>query len=212
MPALVAYALTDLTTAKEYLGITGASKDDLIRRLINASTDYIENYCKRRFISTTHTNEMYDGNETNEIQTINYPIISITSLAYRDSLDYSGTGDWTTVNASDYYYEANTGRVYIVGSKLSFDTGIAGSGFQAGFRNWRLTYVAGYATIPYDLEEACLQLIGYFYKSAKAKGVKSEQLGEYKIEWFQAGATSFIKETGIDDILDAYRTPTTVSC
>jgi uncharacterized phiE125 gp8 family phage protein len=211
MPALVDYALTSLSTAKEYLGISGTSKDDLIRRLINASTEYIENYCKRRFISTTHTNEMYDGNNYSEIQLKNYPIVSVSSLQYRDSLDYSGGGSWESVNASDYYYEADTGRVYVVSGNLSFESGISQRGFNHGFRNWRVTYIAGYATIPYDLEEACLQLINYLYKNAKAKGVHSERLGEYAITWFQTGATSAIKELGIDDILDAYRTPTTVS-
>lgn len=45
---------------------------------------------------------------------------------------------------------------------------------------YHISYVAGYATIPYALEMACLELVKYKWDATKASGVyKSESLGDY---------------------------------
>lgn len=56
------------------------------------------------------------------------------------------------------------------------------SGFSKGHGNIRMTYYAGYNTIPDDIETKCLELIKMAYD--KNKNVKSEKIGPYSITFF----------------------------
>ena len=56
------------------------------------------------------------------------------------------------------------------------------SGFSEGHMNIRVTYYAGFNTIPDDIESKCLELIKMAYD--KNKDVKSEKLGPYSITFF----------------------------
>jgi len=52
-------------------------------------------------------------------------------------------------------------------------------GFNAGHQNVFVWYTAGYTTIPYALEQACLELVKYKYDQSKRdSGVKSEKIGK----------------------------------
>jgi len=83
-------------------------------------------------------------------------------------------------------YEVNEEYVYYAG------------GFAKGNMNIRMTYYAGYAVIPDDLEQACLKLVKYVYE--KNENVKSEKLGPYSITFFDT------KDIPVDvkAILDTY--------
>jgi len=82
--ALLDYALTTLARVKTFLGISGTSddelltslinNDELLTSLINSCTDFIENYCDRRFKQKAYTNELYNGNGTNKLLLKNYPV------------------------------------------------------------------------------------------------------------------------------------------
>ena len=56
------------------------------------------------------------------------------------------------------------------------------AGFSKGHMNIRITYYAGYITIPDDIEDKCLELVKLAYD--KSKDVKSEKLGPYSITYF----------------------------
>ena len=57
------------------------------------------------------------------------------------------------------------------------------NGFSKGHMNIRITYYAGYNTIPDDVEAKCLKLIKMAYD--KNKDVKSEKLGPYTVTFFE---------------------------
>jgi len=59
------------------------------------------------------------------------------------------------------------------------------SGFSEGHKNIRITYYAGYATVPSDVEECCLRVIKKIYD--KDRNVKSESLGPHSITYFEDG-------------------------
>jgi hypothetical protein len=68
-----------------------------------------------------------------------------------------------------------------------------------------MTYYAGYATIPDDLEQACLRLIKLAYD--KDERIKAESLGPHNITYFDMG-TQYSKEDIPKDIisnLDVYK-------
>ena len=58
-------------------------------------------------------------------------------------------------------------------------------GFSEGHKNIRITYKAGYTTVPSDVEECCLRVIKKIYD--KDRNVKSESLGPHSITYFEDG-------------------------
>jgi hypothetical protein len=67
------------------------------------------------------------------------------------------------------------------------------SGFESGVQNIFVDYTAGFATIPNDLEGACLILAKLLYDQAKKDlAVQSETLGDYSYSLAAAGAEASI--------------------
>lgn len=165
---LVSYALVSVDNTKTFLGITNHDYDDLIRQLINQATDFIESYCGgRRFASTVHTQQEFDGNGMYEINLRHFPVITFTTLDVNNATDNSD--DWETVTATEYWVNTDTGII----TKTSL--------FALGKFNYRATYTAGYASIPYDLQYACMTLVSEIWTKRKAMGIKSESIGDHSI-------------------------------
>lgn len=143
MPAtLSAYALTTLNNVKEYLDLsTAVAKDNLLIRLINTASAAIERGCNRKFLSREYTDEVHFlDNYTRRLMVDNFPITAIDSI----------TDDDVALTADELADCQNrTSFIYL-------DTERAGE--------IKVTYTAGYATIPDDLEQACIMLVDYYYK------------------------------------------------
>jgi len=73
---------------------------------------------------------------------------------------------------TDYHLETSTDEFYNPG--ILYYSG----GFTAGHQNVFVWYTAGYTTIPYALEQACLELVKFKYDQSKRdSGLKSEKIG-----------------------------------
>lgn len=196
MTALANYALTSVADVKESLGITGTSQDNLITRKINQATDMIEAYCgknnSQHFISTTYTNEEYDGTGTNQLILKNRPVISVSSFEQRSTTE--NINNWDSIDSQDYFVDTTAGVV-----DCNF-------GVLANWNLYRLTYVAGFATIPSDLAEACVMLSCALVESASTgASVKRKTQGPKSIEYYDSvQGESLITQLGIDDMLQRY--------
>lgn len=193
MATLVSYALTNLADVKESLGLTDNSKNNLIIRKINAATDMIEKYCSRRFISTLYTDETYDIDGGRTINLNNYPVISFSSISWRDSVQ--NINSWTTMNSQFYFVDNNAGIVEVL------------IPLGQGWDRWKVTYTAGYATIPNDLAEACATLAGYLVAQNPATiDSRIVQEGQRKQEFFDTSASNkdIFQRLGIADVIDSY--------
>lgn len=84
-------------------------------------------------------------------------------------------------------YEVNSDHIYYR------------SGFSIDHMNIRVTYYAGYDTIPDDIEAKCLELVKMGYD--KNKNVKSEKIGPYSVTFFDSKAEII---NGIRNDLSAY--------
>ena len=187
---LESYALVTVDNAKDFLGITNGDSDSLLEMLINQMTDYIETYCDRRFITTTYTDVEYDGTGTYELQLEQYPVITFTQLEVNNAVD--NTDSWSDVDTDDYWVDNDNGII----TKTSL--------FASGKCRYRVTYEGGYASIPHDLQFACLVLVSEFFNKRKAMGVKSETLGDHSIQF-----EGIMRENKtIQTILANYRTIT----
>jgi hypothetical protein len=158
---LVDNALTDLDSVKSYLKIDPAitSDDDRLTGLINGCSTAIENYCRRTFATTTYTDEEYDGNQTQLLNLLHYPVQSVSSVSLND----------VVLDPSQYKFKKRTGVLSRVGPYPNTFTGLSINRFQTvwnrGFSNILVTYTAGYDTIPDDLNLACQMYVAAVYRA-----------------------------------------------
>lgn len=196
MAALLSYALTNLADVKESLGIASADQswDNLIVRKINQATLQIENYCGRRFKETAYTEELYNASNTNQLVLRNRPIIGDITLGVRDTS--LNSDDWEDVESDLIYADTSSGVV-----NLNFRA-------IGSWGRYRVTYTAGYATIPEDLAEACAILASYYVLNADtgSVGMSLKREGQREVR-YDSQTLSFDKLTqqlGIDEIINSY--------
>lgn len=195
MASLLSYALCPLADVKESLGIASSvtTYDNLIIRKINQATLAIENYCGRRFKSTDYV-ETYDATNINELILRQRPIISLTSLEVRDT--QLNSNDWETVDSELYHQDTNAGVLELL--------------FRASglWNQYRVTYTAGYTTIPEDLAEACVSLACYYFNNRDGSdvGVASKKEGQRELRYANGSLNfkSISENLGIDGILESY--------
>lgn len=198
MAVLLSYALTTVEDVKESLGIPSSdhSKDNLIIRKINQATEMIERFTGRRFKSTTYTNEEYDATDTDQLILKQRPVTALTGFGRRDTSE--NQDDWDDIETDTYF----TG--------LPNDSGVLDLNFSASghWNRYRVSYTAGYTTIPSDISEAAATLAAFLVSNGTSgTNVKSKTEGQRKIEFFdqsQGGATSLFSQLGIDEILGTY--------
>lgn len=199
MATLLSFALTTLADVKESLGIDAGntSKDNLIIRKINQATKMIENYCNRRFKETTYTQEEYNGQLIDQFVLRQAPITAFSILQVRDTS--LNTNDWTTIDTQQYFRDDNAGILNAIAS------------FYGRWNRWRVTYTAGYATIPEDVAEACATLAAFIVENGvSGQTIRRKTEGSRMIEYHNPNQTekSLIEQLGLDDLLDAYVRPT----
>lgn len=196
MATLLSYALTSVSDVKESLGIdsSDSSKNNLIIRKINQATKAIENYCGRRFALTEYTNVYYDGTQGNQLVLRQRPITELSAFGIRDN--NFNEDDWDSIESDLYFIDAAAGIV-----DLNFNA-------TGSWDRYRLSYKAGYGTIPEDLAEACVSLACFYYNSsnALAVGVSKVKEGQREVSYANAtqNFTGILQTLGIDDIINSY--------
>lgn len=196
MATIYSYALCSLSDVKETLGITSSTYDNLLIRKINQATDMIERYCGgRRFAETTYTEEGYDGSGIQSIILKQRPITSFTSLEVRNGIE--NTDSWDAIDSELYFVDNPSATIDLLFTARRYP------------KHYRVTYDAGYTTIPADLQEACVTLAAHLYEnSATGSGVKKKKEGQREIEYFDSssgnGNSNIFQQLQIDDVLDTY--------
>lgn len=145
---------TNLVTKAEYkayLGITSANSDAEIDFLIPKVSDLVKTYCRRTFIDYYDEAkiEYFDGGFKQFILKES-PVVNVVSLGYSE--DFGKTyralpkfTDW--IVRDDYVLSTNP------------------NGFSEVLNGYKVTYFAGYETIPSDLKLAVLDLVEYYSKN-----------------------------------------------
>lgn len=144
---MAAADLVTLSQVKSFLGEDTALVDVELQTLLTAASLKI-----RRHVypieDTVYAAELYDGSGKCWVALRHWPLAAETESHPRvvelDDLDIT----------ADCKFEDRTGRLYYSG------------GFPAGVQNVSVTYAAGYgATVPEDLQAACLMLVKFYAKS-----------------------------------------------
>jgi len=169
--SVVAYALVTLDNVKTFLGITGSSKDAILEMLINMITDHIEKRTGLRFTDTTYSEEEYDGTGVKTLSINNFPITATQAFKLEQNNAWDNSDDWEEVDTDEYWVDNDTGII----TKTSV--------FAKSTKNFRITYSAGYTTIPYDLQLLVMNLISEILNKRSSAGVLEERLGDRTVKF-----------------------------
>jgi hypothetical protein len=165
--AVDANALTSLATVKSHLniGVLITNQDTKLERLINASSAKIENFLDRKILTRSYT-EYQDGRRADRIILKQWPIEKPSELWDDPSGLFTDVS--TQIDSADFDIE-NDGDAGLV--QL-----LNGLRFGRGSRNIKAVYNAGFATVPYDVEEACIMTVEFLYDLAQDRriGVSSK--------------------------------------
>lgn len=201
--AVKAYALTTLARLKTYLDITGSGDDTLLETIIDSVTEFVENYCHRRFKKTTYTEEMYSTGRGDKVIILKqYPVISTETFTLEVRCSSLNEDDWDEIDSEYYHIHYAEGII----------EGAGGYTFIKGVNKYRATYTAGYdfdnsATFLSNTEAGDLELVVWMLCSVayqRRKGdpsVESERIGDYSVTYMKE---AFENET-IKSILEKYR-------
>lgn len=139
-----------------------------LAHLVAAACEAAERYCKRRFALTTYTGEAYRGDGGATLFLRNFPVTELQSVIIVEA-----DGSESEVDGADFVVEAATGSI-------TFRAAGAPGAFPPPPASARVTYTAGFATVPETLVEAAAHLAAWLHgRAAREEGVSSERLGDY---------------------------------
>lgn len=209
--ALSENCLTTIATMEGELGIASGAEDAYLTRLIEAATKRIEGYCNRVFKQTAAIAESCKGYGTPHLVVARPPITSIASITYDDA----------TVSSDDYkILDAQAGIIYNAGGWYNTSSTIANieSDPVPGTEDilYVVTYKGGWVTpaqtgtrdLPYDIEQACIELVVSKYRSkGRDPNITSESLMSAGVGYRVAGADDQDTDlpASIKDVLRQYR-------
>lgn len=176
--------LTNLTRIKLHLGITDNGEDALLEQLKSEAEAAVKLFTRRRLDSHTITNEYYDGPGRQVLILNQRPVTSVVDvrvdangMSGQSATGFDSNSVWT--QGVDFYArrltedEKNPGELIAAGSEW-------GSIWPEGIGNIRVSYVAGYSTIPEDIQYAVHSLIARMREDHEhGRPVISETLGSY---------------------------------
>lgn len=194
-------ALCALEDVKSYLGITNTNQDALITTLISNASAFIESFCGRVFESASYS-ETRNGNGAASIFTRQSPITAVSSVTV------DGVAIQAAPDTISYGYVTDGQRIYLrgsagVGTRTQALLGGFPIAFTRGIQNVVLAYTAGYAVIPADLNQACVELIADKLAKQSRIDKKSETLGSQQTVSFDLSDMPARVRTA----LGAYRLP-----
>ena len=179
--------LVRIERVKTYLDLanTDTASDVLLQDLIARIGAWAERYCDRSFAKATYT-EQRDGDGTDTLLVRQWPLLSVASL-YDDPLRVFGAA--TQIAATDFAIYANQGMIRLDGRV-----------FSVGIQNVKVTYEAGYADIPEDLQQAVVELVADRFRNKENQGIRSLAIGSYRVDYGEEELPSEIR-----GVLDGYR-------
>lgn len=200
--------MADLLTLEEYKlleGIASTQYDEKFETLITSVSKLVRTYCGTEFdtyAGSPGVTDLFDIQwDTYVVQLRNSPIIAIEAVYERDSQSSSYTQLYANGTNSEYswYLDPVSDSIFRTTESGKYKN------WQKGVGSVKVTYTAGYATVPEDLKLGVADLITYYHKD---EWKERQTIGSATREG--AGASAIRNDPGFPDhirrILDLYRT------
>ncbi len=163
-------ALTTAATVRGYIrALTGTAEDTLLDTLIARFDDVASAHCgfpvdsnQSTFENNTYTH-YFDGDGSDKLELRVVPANTITSVYVDVDRSY---GSDTLVASSDYTLDTRLGL-------LILETDSDQGSFSTGYRSVKVTYTAGFTTIPDGIVHACGIQVNHWYMNRDTIGKTS---------------------------------------
>ena len=163
--------LVTLAEYKAYAGITSTTSDAQLNTIITGTSNLVKQVCRRSFVDYVNDNKVEVFKGGTAFNLAETPVLSVSSLEY--SLDYGNTYT-ELVEFTDYAVDQETSQIVPIRSMNYYPDYYGGLNttmrynpdpeFPKRVNGYRVTYTAGYETLPYDLRLAVMDLISYYFK------------------------------------------------
>lgn len=144
--------LTTLAIVKTDAGISVATYDAQLTRLISGVSSAMQKWIGHRIVDTSHTDEYHSGNGWQSELILNHRPITTTDTMVVEQDDVE-------VSSALYTQDLEAGIVYL-------DDGY----WTNGNRNYKVTYSSGYTSIPDDLVMAATAQVIFEYRQSNPGG------------------------------------------
>ncbi len=159
-------ALATTDDLKALLSIRHGEDDALLLRLVGAASEWFEKQAGRTILSTEYV-ETQDGSGSTAIAPKMYPVISVTDVVISGETVTESTG----YGVDGWYQHGDLVR-------------LRGRAFTAGEGNVEITYEAGYAVVPSDVNQAVLEVAGLMYRERDRYGQQSKTMGGESVAFY----------------------------
>ena len=179
--------LVTIDQVKNYLypAVSTTTDDGKIQSLIAGASQYIINFTRRGtdLYSSRNFSERYDGNNQDFLRTRHWPITAV-SLLQVNNITVVATPDFI---APGYAVDGDpeAGKILLITNNGNSAAGInfywrnyGGLFFYKGRMNVLVNYTAGYGTVPFDLQDACVRIVAQNYKRRGTIDEKSKALAQ----------------------------------
>jgi uncharacterized phiE125 gp8 family phage protein len=168
--------LVTLAQVKTHLGLRldSDATDLVLQAIITSASRWLMNQLHSNIKEATYT-KTFHGDGTSGLTLPDGPVAAVTEV----KVDGEVVDEQLAVNEPGWVL--CNGRVRLVDSL-----------FNEGVANVEVTYRAGYATVPEDLQLACLELVGSIYRGRDRIGVLSRSVPSGESITFRAEDVPFI--------------------
>jgi len=168
--------LTTVANVQAWLSLGSTVDAQVIQRLITSESVGIQNWLNRNIAVQSYT-EVRDGSGMGvgrySMVFTNYPVTAVASLTIDDNpIPASSDG---AVLVPGYAFDAY--RIWLAESGSAEDSGYSNQYyFNRGRANVNIVYTAGFASVPFDIEQACIELVALRYNERSRVGLVSKGL------------------------------------
>jgi len=173
--------LTTLARVKERLNLASSNTtwDDLLNSLISEISNKAKDITGRVLTEATYT-EYYDGTGTDTLYLRQGPLVSVSSV-YSVSYGSDGAGgrseSTSLLDPSNYVLDGLRDENWRGCGKIR----LLGGTWTEGVRNWKVTYTAGYDTVPESLVHFATNWVVSAFLTRECFGLVSKVIGDGSI-------------------------------
>jgi uncharacterized phiE125 gp8 family phage protein len=188
--------LTTIANAKAWLNVTTTNDDPLLTRLVSAASQFVQTWMNRQILTAFYS-DSYTGSGSNTQALANFPVTAVSSLTIAgQSISASPDGVQTGYICDERF-------IYLIGA--AFASSAFPSAAPNKFPHWpplgvKVSYTAGFATVPLDIEQAVLELIGLKYSDRSHFGQASKSINGEVVSFITADMPK-----GVATILGNYK-------
>jgi hypothetical protein len=136
--------------------LTVTTEDALIGTIVTASSQYILTATSRSFTPATFT-KRFNGTGADRLFLPENPVLTVSSLII------DGSSVPAAANAQSFGYLFDDFCLYLTSGT-----------FSRGIQNVTVSWQAGYAAVPADVAQACVELAVYAYRERSRVGMTSK--------------------------------------